>query len=320
LTSGWDALFTRLVVVENKKDAKALIASVLGGEKPPEEPTETSAEPVTETMATPEEPTETMAAEVPPREVTETMAGAKTKHAAADLVDQALEGAAPSPEEPAAPAADDSNAEAEAEAEAEASELIEVYFELEEPTERDALFDQLIAIEAPVVTEFLRVMMLEDEDEYVRAAAAAELARRGVAEAIEILTGDLEDPEEPFFFEQAVQVLAEVLGTEFYGTLVTLWQDPNRDADQRREAMLGLETIDAERALTDFISFIETIENIDTMADDQVEVAMMAFARHEHAAAKPALEKLRERVLAATIDADERTELAGFLAEGLSLL
>jgi hypothetical protein len=101
---------------------------------------------------------------------------------------------------------------------------------------------------------------------------------------------------------------------------VTLWQDPNRDADQRREAMLGLESIDAARALSDFVAFLEGITDIQHMPDDQVEVAMMAFARHEHAAAKPALEALRQRILAAPLDESERAELAGFIGEGLALL
>src|SRR5688500_6101154 len=94
----------------------------------------------------------------------------------------------------------------------EARELIDVYFELESPSERDALFDRLVALDTPVVTEFLGAMFVSDEDEYVRAAAAAELARRGNAEAIASLEADLADPEEQFFFEHAVQVLSEFRG------------------------------------------------------------------------------------------------------------
>ena len=314
MTSGCDGLFTR-PVTDDKKDATALIASVLGGAPPEDAP----ARPADPAATTAEPGTKTTTATEPPSGTTRTMTGASRRPAAAELVDQALGATAPAPA-PANGAAPDHGARAEAEAEAEAASLIDVYFELEEPAERDALFEQLVAIDVDLVTEFLRVMMLEDEDEYVRAAAAAELARRGVAEAIELLTSDLEDPEEPYFFENAVQVLAEVLGAEFYPTLTTLWQDPNRDADQRREAMLGLETIDPERALADFVTFVGGIQEIATMPDDQVEVAMMAFARHGHAAARPALEELRARVLAADIDADEKSELAGFLAEGISLL
>ena len=45
--------------------------------------------------------------------------------------------------------------------ETEARELIAVYFELEEPTERDVLFEKLIALDVSAVTDFLRAMMEE---------------------------------------------------------------------------------------------------------------------------------------------------------------
>jgi HEAT repeat protein len=203
----------------------------------------------------------------------------------------------------------------------EAGNLIDVYFELEGPQERDALFDQLVQIPSPLVNDFLRVMMHQDEDEYVRAAAAAELARRGVADGIQALMHDLDDPEEPFFFEQAVQVLCEVLGSDFYDTLVALWRDTNRDAGERCEAMLGLESIDPQRALGDFVIFLDGIDDVTAMEDDQVEVAMMAFVRHGYDRARPSLERLEQTVRAApNLDVGERAELLAFVQEGIALL
>jgi len=268
--------------VAGKNDPKALVASVLGnlGAKPNRHP---------DAGSFPQPPPSPAAdnAHAPPADAEETARAA-----------------------PAAPA----------DVEAELHALINLYFELEEPAERDALFDQLVSYRSPMVTEFLQVMMQEDEDEFVRAAAAAELARRGVKEGLDALQNDLEDPEKAFFFVHAVQVLSEVLGAPFYDALKILWQDPNGDADQRREAMLGLENLDNERALADFIDFINSTENIDDMPDDQVEVAMMAFVRHEHTAAHGPLEALRDRIRKAVVDADERQELVSFVQEGIDLL
>ncbi len=92
---------------------------------------------------------------------------------------------------------------------AEATDLINVYFELEEPQERDAAFDLIVALHSPIVENFLRAVMQEDEDEYVRAAAAAALTRRGDVEAVAVLAADLDDPEEPYFFEHMQDVAAQ---------------------------------------------------------------------------------------------------------------
>ncbi len=207
-----------------------------------------------------------------------------------------------------------------ADVEREAAELIEVYFELEEPAERDVVFDKLSDLRLPVVDDFFRAMMEADEDEYVRAAAAAELARRGDADAQRLLEADLEDPEEPFFFTHALQTLAEVRGKPFYETLLGLWKNPERDADERREAMLGLEAADAERALGEFVRFVEAQTDVVGMPDDQIEVAMMAFVRHQYTAARRPLEALRSRIAAAGIDPEERQELVEFVTEGIDLL
>ena len=209
---------------------------------------------------------------------------------------------------------------ADAGPEAEAKALIDVYFELEEPTERDVLFEQIVAIDLPIVTEFLRTMMEHDEDEYVRAAAAAELARRGLAEGVAALEADLEEPEELYFFEHAMQVLAELRGPAFYDTALRIWRDSERDADLRREAMVGMEGADPTRAMADFTQFVNDVKDITSLPDDQIEVAIMAFVRQEHVAAIPALKGLKARVTATDMDPEERAELEAFVQEGIDLL
>lgn len=254
--------------------------------------------------------------------------GADAQALVGSVLDKLGLGSAPEGESPTSAEATDTGtdeagaaATAPADSEDDAATLIEVYFDLEEPEERDALFDRLVALKSPLVTNFLRAMMEEDEDDYVRAAAAAELAKRGVDKAIGHLEDDLADPQEPFFFEHAIAVLSEVRGVGFYDTLSQIWHDPERDGDQRREAMLGMEALDLERAMADFTQMVADQHDIETLPDDQLEVAIMAFVRHGHTEAVAALEGLQERIRAAeNIDADERTELAAFVGEGIDLL
>jgi hypothetical protein len=201
-----------------------------------------------------------------------------------------------------------------------AAALIEVYFELEEPDERDALLEELLGIDLPVVTAFLETMLSEDEDDALRAMAAAELARRRVPAGIEALEADLDDPEEPWYFENAVKTLCEVHGVGFYERLHAMWVDPECDGDKRRDVMVGMEMLDLDRAMRDFVALVEGTTDVEAMLDDQIEVAMMAFVRHDHKAALPALEGLRARIAAAGIDADERQELIELVQEGIDLL
>jgi len=202
----------------------------------------------------------------------------------------------------------------------EASELVDVYFTLEEPAERDALFDRLIALSSPIVTEFLRAMMEEDEDEHLRAAATGELARRGVPEAEAALEARLIEAEDAYFFAHALSVLAELRGPRFYDRVLTLWQEPERDADERREAMLTMETLDPARAMADFARFIDAQTDMRALADDQIEVAMLAFVRQGYRAGMPVLEALHARIGKAQLDPEERQELLEFVQEGMDLL
>ncbi len=275
---------------DGKRDAKSLVSSILAGGKPTADATPAALEAaLPETASTGQQSAEAERPDTP------------------DPDEAPGQGARSEPEELSG---DD----------AEATDLINVYFELEEPEERDAAFDQIVALRTPIVERFLRAVMQEDVDEYVRAAATAALTRRGDVEAVAVLATDLDDPEEPYFFENAVQVLSEVCGPAIYDRLAMLWRDPERDTDQRRESMLGMETADQARALADFVALVEGIDDITTMPDDQVEVAIMAFLRHGHREALPALAGLRERILAQVTDADERDELSGMVQEGIDLL
>ncbi len=247
--------------------------------------------------------------------------------ASRSFVDSILKKSAPqATTEPAAPEEPSNLSESDLAPDPEAYDeeawaLAELYFELEVPQERDALVERLASNPSSIATEFFVAMMHEDEEDSMRAIAAAEAGRRGVAEAIGLLEDHLEEPEEHFFFQVSIRALAEIQGQAFYPRLLDLWLDPERDADQRVEAMLGMELLDVERALKDFMTLVQETKSAETMLDDQIEFAMVAFARHQYDAGIPALEDLALVVKSArTIDVDERQELLEFLREGIDLI
>ncbi len=201
-----------------------------------------------------------------------------------------------------------------------AAELIDLYFTLDEPLERDACFDQIGASGAPVVLEFMRAVLQGDEDEYVRASAAAELARRGDAEGRAALLDDLSDPENIDFFTHALQTLAEIEGEGFYDRLFDLWQQDEHDADLMLEVLATMETLSPKRALVDFVRAIDAVQEPEQFRDDQFEVMVMAFVRAGHVNALDTLRALRERAARFALEEEEQRELLEFIDEGIALL
>lgn len=202
-----------------------------------------------------------------------------------------------------------------------AEELVELYFVLEEPAERDNVFDRLLEIQSPVVNEFLTSMMVNDEDEFMRFSAAAEMARRGDDTALSMLEKEIREPTDAGLFALAVDVLIEMRGAAIYDLLQAIWRNPSYDTDERIEALLGMEEADAARAMDDFVGYVNAQRDMAALADDQLEAVLASFVRCGHSAAKPALEALHARILASKdIDEDERINLAGMVREGLDLL
>lgn len=204
-----------------------------------------------------------------------------------------------------------------------AQELVDLYFTLEDPVERDVVFDKLAALhgDSPVVAEFFAAMMDHDEDEYLRIAAATELARRGDVEAMARLEDEVQDPTDLTMFAQALAALGELRGQAYYEPAAALWRDAARESGERREAMLLLEALDTPRAIADFMAWLQEVTDVQSLPDDLVEVAMAAFVRQDTQAALPLLQSLRGRILAAAWeDTEERDELAAFIDEGIALL
>ncbi len=198
--------------------------------------------------------------------------------------------------------------------------LFEAYFDLEEAAARDVVFEKIVALKAPAVTEFLRAVLEHDEDEMARAGAAAELAHRHDAAGMAALEEALADRDDTELFTHALQVLADVLGPAFYERAKGFWQDDDCDAELKHEALLAMESTDTTRALADFTTFIAGLHDLNALPDDQLEVMMLAFVRHGYRDAVPVLEALKTRLTQGIADADERDELTAFVGEGIALL
>lgn len=212
--------------------------------------------------------------------------------------------------------------EATSQATIDARALIELYFDLEDDDERDVILDKLTGLDHPLVTEFFEAAADEDDDELVRVRALVALTIRGDAGAIAKLDALIAEPDDLIAFDVALASLARLRGPAFYVTLTSIWQDENRSADERRSAMVAMEHLDAPRALADFLSAIATFGDAAKLPDDQLEVMLLAFVRHEHIAAKEPLKGLlaRLQVSSASMDEDERDEMLGMVQEGIDLL
>jgi len=198
--------------------------------------------------------------------------------------------------------------------------LIAIYFELEEPEERDEVFDQISNSDSPLVLDFLENMLNADSDAFLRSAAASRLARRGHPGAVALLGEDLDDPQESFFFAQAAHVLGEIIGPPFFDTLKEIWQDPERDPEYRQEAMLAMESIDAVRACQESVSFLQNIHSLVDFPEEEIEAAVLLFARHQFTDAIAQLRRLNQLAQAKTDAPSTKAGIEVFLEEAAQLL
>ena len=204
--------------------------------------------------------------------------------------------------------------------ETQVANLIEVYFELEEPEERDALFDQITAIDSALTEEFLETMLQEDNDYFVRSAAAAKLAGRGNPEAVALLERDLHDPQELFFFAQASQILGVIIGPSFYKTLEPIWNDEEQSPEIRHEALLGMETANPEATCRLVLDFLNRIESVQDFPEQKIELMTLIFARNNFLEGAEALKRLVLLVQKSNLDFYEKEEHLGLLKEALEVL
>ena len=202
--------------------------------------------------------------------------------------------------------------------EEQASTLIDIYFELDEPIERDALLDQLMKIKTDEVSRFLEEMAHQDEDPFLRSCAAAELCKRGQLSFVSILEADFKDPNNAELFAQAASALVALRGAELFPALEAAWKSTERDPAQREEALLAMEQVDAQKTLALVTTWLTNVDSPDSLDDELIEQAALLFARHQYSEAKRVFSHLQ--TIAARLDTQARTDFEGLLEEAQSLI
>jgi hypothetical protein len=199
--------------------------------------------------------------------------------------------------------------------------LVAVYFESEEPEERDAIFARIASDPDEAATTFLAAMMAHDEDPYLRVAAAGQLLLRGLPQAYSYLLDLLQNAPDDMLFEQALDSLLVQPDANLYAVLAAVFSDDQRDVAERHLAMLGMEHCDLAASLALFRTAL-TASNAATAlplellcaalaalvrsATDEDEAAMMAFDRHIQTVPLP--------------DPDDRAGLLDLCAESVALM
>lgn len=193
------------------------------------------------------------------------------------------------------------------------AELIDLYFETDQPAERDAVLSQLAARREPEVDAFLVALLAHDDDIFLRLTAAAELGARGFAQARDVLTATLREAGDDEVLEEAIDAWVRVAGPEAYEALVELFADLERDVGERLLALAGMERADGARAAHHFVQELGRVPAERSLDAAVLEAMLGCFVRENYAPARQALQTLWQRLDAAA-DIELRREVAAALA------
>ena len=214
--------------------------------------------------------------------------------------------------------------QAEAQHPLEVDSLIELYFQLVDPLEREALLEKIAADDTPVGDAFLQAVMERDADANQRLQATVALAQRGDTEAQARLWQNLDVAVDAYVLHASMMALAEMGGLGLYPQFHAMWHDALRPTTVRRAALMAVEYLDAPATLAHVCDWLDTLVSndagLDTLADDIVEQALAALCRHNHAAAVPHIEALCQR-LAPLAEADDGAyDILGMCRESIALI
>ena len=187
------------------------------------------------------------------------------------------------------------------------AELIDLYFEAEQPAERDALFARLAARTGAEVDAFLSALVAHDNDIFLRLAAAAELATRGYDQARAVLTDTLLAAGDDEVLEEAIDAWVGVAGADAFPALNAIFVDAERDGGERLLAMNGMERADGPRAARAFVEALAEIPQQRAFDPAVLEAMVGTLVRETHAEAPVALRALLAR-LEATADGEAAFE------------
>lgn len=182
------------------------------------------------------------------------------------------------------------------------AELIDLYFEAEQPAERDALFARLAARRGAEVDAFFWALVAHDDDIFLRLAAAAELATRGYDQARAVLTDTLLAAGDDEVLEEAIDAWVRVAGADAFPALHALFLDAERDGGERLLAMNGMERADGPQAARAFVAALAEMPQQRLFDAAVLEAMVGTFVREDAAGAPAALQALLVRLPSAAND------------------
>lgn len=201
--------------------------------------------------------------------------------------------------------------------------LCELFFESEEPDERDALFDLLSHREDSVSLAFTAAVMQQDDDPYLRVAAARARLNQGQDrdQAWDCLRATMQDASDEVLFEEALEALVASDGPRIYDDLFAITLNADCDTTQRRLACVGMERANAPLALKDLRQKLSDVQIWRTWPHDVLAHGVAVLVR----SAAPEDEALLARLISLLPgqpwpDADDAQALYDLLAEAEALI
>jgi len=199
--------------------------------------------------------------------------------------------------------------------------LTELYFDCEQPDERDVIFEVLAGRTDATSMAFLQAVMGHDDDPFMRAQAAQALMGQGGQEARAHLLQILHEGGDELLFEEAMAALLEVDGPSLFGPLQAIVADEARDLSERRLAMVGMDQADPEASLAECRQLLGQKDVVRQLPLDLLSFAVAAVVRSGKPEDKELLEAaVAQLPLTGWVDADDREAVLEVLAEGQGLM
>lgn len=203
--------------------------------------------------------------------------------------------------------------------------LIDLYFDCDDADERDVVFERIASLEQEKTNAFFEAMMQNDEDEYMRVAAAELLAVRGNEVAKQVLYRLLEEQHDTDLFEQVLDALVRIDPEHTKLQCQQIFYNRDCDFVERRIALLVLESFDVQAALICAQKFIADLSQPEPRHGDLLELTIGVLVRTPVPESQALLEACMQRMqehtgISPDMDQDDQEAWLALLEEGLSML
>jgi len=200
--------------------------------------------------------------------------------------------------------------------------LTELFFDCEQPDERDAIFEILAGRTDATSRAFLEAVMGHDEDPFMQAQAAHALLAQGMEAARAHLLQILHEGGDELLFEEALVALVQVDGPGLFGVLEAIARDEQRDLSERRLAMVGMDQADAEASLSTCRQLLRAGDALRGLPLDLLSFAVGALVRSGTPEDRQLLDAAVAQLppAAGWPDPDDREAVLDVLAEGQALM